>query len=267
MIDTRPKILMDYVSDRTAALVFPPAAGKYGIGSSTALEIEGRVFLVTAGHVVDGYPARGFEVFPRGFHTRHVRVLRTGQSADSFTRHKERFPDVAWIELDRGDADASGLGRLSLQDLQLDQVHDNDRAFLIQGYPFDEFIDNGGGRVTVCSQGAYTYSLHECRLPSWADRTSALGFEWPPHDFHADDGYTVPTPPGLSGGGMWWLPRHDENPDWLPSQARLVAVTRTWWNPTKMVSATPIRIWLEELVRGNPDLEVAVRERLEQDRV
>lgn len=248
-------VQQNYVSDRTVALLLPGPSGKWGVASSTCIRIGERCLLITAGHVFNGYASpSAIQLLPAGSTGATLSMKSAGRSTDHVTRFGEAVPDVGWIEVSCFEAKLAGLRMLQLSDLRLDQQHDGGQVFLVQGYPFDEVLQDGKGAVSVCSTGAGTYSLDSVLLPSHADRSAVFAVEWPPHDFK-EDGYTPPLPPGISGGGVWAIPHFEDGRIWDASEARLVAINRVWWKPTKMLSTTPVRPWLVEVAGAYPDLK------------
>lgn len=247
-------VQQNYVSDRTVALLLPGSSGKWGVASSTCIRIGERCLLMTAGHVFNGFSdPSAIRLLPAGSTGTSLTIRSAGRSTDRTTHLREAIPDVGWIEINCFEANLAGLRMLELSDLRLDQQHDSGQLFLVQGYPFEEVIQDSSGAVSVCSTGAGTYSLDLALLPPHADRSTVFAVEWPPHDFH-EDGYTPPPPPGISGGGVWAIPHFADGKVWDASSARLVAINRVWWKPTKMLSTTPIRFWLEEVAKNYDDI-------------
>lgn len=247
-------VQQDYVSDRSTAIVLGPMDGRFGIGSSTGIEIADRLFLMTAAHVLQGVTqGEDLQLVPSGFWTQRLKVHSVGLSGDGGAG----FPDVAWVEIDRESTQGKNIRFLSLADLGLDQSHDAERAFLIQGYPWSEVGQEDLPKLNLLSLGAITVSRDELGVHPAAGAGRSLCLEYPPHDYQSDD-FRAPPAHGISGGGVWRIPHFDDGPVWDPGQARLVAINREWNRKEGLLYATPVRFWLETLAAAKPELRPAL---------
>jgi hypothetical protein len=252
------KIQQDYVSDRSAAVVLRARSGRFGIGSATAIQIDGRLFIATAAHVLKDVTGDvDLHIVPSGFSTQRLVAVKRGLSADG----GHGFPDVAWVEIDPGSAVGCHIAFLGLDDLGVDKAHDSSRAFLIQGYPYSEVGQEELPKLDFLSIGAMTLSRGEDSLAPEVRDGKSMILEYPPHDYHSTD-FPAPPAPGISGGGVWRIGQFDDGQVWDPSQAKLVAINREWRRRDGLLFATPIRFWLETLATAHPELATSIRARL-----
>lgn len=253
------RVQQDYVSDRSAAVLLEGENGRFGIGSSSAIEISGSYFLITAGHVLLPL-AQGatLRLAPSGFTSQSLRALSYGFSEDG----GRGFPDIAWIELDPASVAAVHIRFLALDDLRIDQSHDASRAFLVQGYPYSEVGQDDLQQLDLLSIGAVTVSRSQEELGLKERDPRSLIVEYPPHDYRSSE-FLAPPAQGISGGGVWRIPHLSDGPVWDPSQARLVAVNREWNRKEGLLHATPVRYWLDLVAQAKPGLRQAIQARIE----
>ena len=78
------------------------------------------------------------------------------------------------------------------------------------------------------------------------------------------DNLGLPPPPGISGGGLWLVPRFDEHLVWSAEKARLVGIARGWWKDEREELATRIECWLTLVGTQIPDLRDPVESILQK---
>jgi hypothetical protein len=241
-----PMALLNWISERSVALLIEPAEGGMYVGSATAIEVAGRYFLATAAHNLDGVSQVGqMRALPGG--RRLERPLRLlGWNVRKVEAGGEL--DVAWIEVDVVSVVASSLRALSISSLRCQASHLPDTAFFVQGYPEGAVDRNDWVERTplLTSIGQATSSLPAgaSSLP-YQDSIDLL-VEWPASDLGPLES-KLPRPAGVSGGGVWILPRFAHNPGWTYSELRLAGIARAWRPGSRQLLATRIEHWLKLL--------------------
>ncbi len=117
----------------------------------------------------------------------------------------------------------------------------------------------------VESTVAYTMMAAPGEIPSEAPlQAHELGLEYPPRDERNRPMTVAPRPHGMSGGGVWWHPRHDEALVTTPERLRLVAVTTKWNQDASILVATKVEHWLSLVAEDFPDTRTDVEVLLQQ---
>jgi hypothetical protein len=162
---------------------------------------------------------------------------------------RDPIRDVGWLELDP-EATLPPRLRFIAPDQIGTQAEEIDRQpCLLQGYPAEQVELPAGAdrRPYIESDGLFTLSIAPARRR--APRTAGIDIavEYPPHDGSLEN-KGLPAPPGVSGGGIWLVPRFEESPIWTADKAKLVAIARGWWRDDREELATRIECWFS-LVR------------------
>lgn len=89
-----------------------------------------------------------------------------------------------------------------------------------------------------------------------------IALEYPPRDEKDRPIQVAPRAHGLSGGGVWWYPRHDETLISSPSHMRLVATNTTWHPATSVLFATKVDHWLQLVASDFPATKNAIEQLL-----
>jgi hypothetical protein len=235
--------MINYVSDRSVAIIVSQPSGQVAIGSGTAVKINSSCLIATAAHLFDDISSEShIRIVPRGIHD-HPGIASIDHSQDTSSPNV----DVAWIQLEQSSATQSGLRFLDLDDLLCGQRHDSHAPFMVQGFPADEAIalDKTGKRPF--SLGLLTSSVKS------DPQIDALFLEYPPQST-ADLGLELVHPNGLSGGGIWIYPRYCDSLVWSSERSKLVAITRSWDRSTFRLRTEPIERWLQRVARDLPKL-------------
>jgi len=129
-------------------------AGNPATGSSICIQVGDHHLLATAGHVIEDLNDERLELIPAGelssakvpFVARSCSPSRSAPAAD-----------VAWIQLDSAATRSNRLRFLSLHDLRPRQDFDNERAFLVQGYPYQvAVLTASSAGLSLASCGGYS---------------------------------------------------------------------------------------------------------------
>jgi hypothetical protein len=240
-------LLLRHTMRHSAALVFLVARQRIEVGSATAILVGERYFLATAGHNLADIPK-----------DRTIRIVAPGPASECWLpfvgRHAcaERGPgsmDVGWIELETTVARATGLRFLPVNDLAPTHRSEEAPLYLVQGSParMVSLDDRNGQRsIQLTAIGCVTEAT-----PGRTPRDLALRYG------RTTIGRRLPAvalPPahGLSGGGVWTLPR--PVPGGAPKPSRLVGLVRAWHRGDRRLDGIPIRRWLRLLRQDLPDL-------------
>lgn len=246
-----PEDLNDWICDRSVALLLSPQEGGLYIGSAAALEVCGRYFLATAAHNLEGLVTRDqLRALPGGRRLeRPLYVLEW----NSVHRASSGELDVAWLEIETVSAATSTVSFIPLTSVSGGAVHQEQTVFSIQGYP-EALIDREDafeGVPLLCGTGIYSFSVPQSASALAFQDGIDLLLEWPPSDLRQED-VEVPHPSGVSGGGVWLMPRFIENPEWTYSDLRLVALARAWRRESRQLVTTRIEHWLKLLAGDKP---------------
>jgi hypothetical protein len=161
--------------------------------------------------------------------------------------------DVAWIEVDVVSAAASSLRAITLNSVCCYTKHLPNSAFFVQGYPESAVDRNDLVQMTplLTSIGQATFSVPATESSIAYQDGIDLLVEWPASDLGPLQS-EVPHPPGVSGGGVWILPRFANNPSWTYSDLRLAGIARAWRRSSRQLVATRIEHWLKLLADDKP---------------
>ena len=236
------ELMINYVSDRSAALLLSTSPGTLSIGSATCLCIGGRYLLATAAHNIDDIrDDSGIRVLPRGRNDHPgIPILSRSHPGDEAFGH-----DVAWLELEADGVLSSDLKCFGLEDLKCYQSHAPTMPFLLQGYPAAE-VEVNGNTISPLSLGLMTISLE----PGGGE---VFAVEYPPQS-KEDIGLELTHPEGISGGGIWLESRFQDELIWAPVQSTLVAIATTWEESAARLSGVGIEHWLGLVAQDFPDL-------------
>ncbi len=232
--------LSSYVSARMVALIIR-TGNVVDIGSATCITIADRYFLATAAHnLVEGAEIR---IIPKSVASEFPILARSHPQSSKID------PDVAWIELDRAVVESGEMKFIGLGDLLCEARHDPKRVFLVQGYPAYEVktLQRNPLELDLLSMGLITRSLIE------DDESGYLVLEYPPQD-PGDAGLELPSPKGMSGGGVWRFQTFSEARIWTPEGSKLLAVVATWSEARNRLSYVQVEHWLDRLVEDLPEL-------------
>ena len=224
--------LLNYLSDRSVALLLRAKSDHLEIGSGCCIEVDGEVLVATAAHNVADLEKNQIDVIAGGVRNAvPIPILDYGWRKDG---------DVAWLRLDR----AMIPDRLRF--LRPDQLASipctGGLPCLVVGYPaaqveVEDSIDLEGRGVMTLS------------VPTSRSRTFTV--EYPPHD-GSHDADVVPAR-GFSGGGIFWLQEFD-SAIWSPINSPLVAISATWNERTQELHGTTIDAWLDLAKSDLPEL-------------
>lgn len=244
--------MIDYVSERSVALIMAMSNSRVFVGSATCIRIGGVFLLATAAHnLQDLSDSSQIRLLPRG--------VRASPGIPFSRRSHPRslsYPrDVAWIEVQGEISTKAGLQFIQLDDLAPGTSHRPDQPFFVQGFPAEELLVHSESDLDPMSLGLGTMSVP-------AECGDDLVVEYPPQSA-ADIGLELVAPNGISGGGIWTFPRFSDHLVWSAAQMRLVGINRSWLRNRGLLFAEPIGHWLRLVWSDFPELREEVEAKLE----
>lgn len=234
------RLTTDYITTRSVAIVVRNDAGQSACGTSTCVQVGDHFLLATAGHVIEDIDDQGIQLIPASeLSSRALPFI--GRSCSP--SRPAPPTDVAWIELAPEVVRDNRLRFLTTSDLKLRQSsNDRDHPFLVHGYPSQSAILSPTGAdlesTVAFTMMAAAKDLHR-RLAAYEVAT-----EYPPRDEENQPIAVAPRAHGLSGGGVWWHPRHDQTNLTSPTYMKLVAVNTRWHQSSAVLFSTHIDQWL-----------------------
>lgn len=243
------RLATDYISTRSVAIVIRDSVGNTATGTATCIQVGAHFLLATAGHVIEDVNDDRIELIPAGdLSSTPLPFVKRSCSP----RRSASVSDIAWIELEISVAQDNRLRFLTPPDLQPGQLAaDRDHGFLVHGYPHQSAIITPTSS-DVESTVAFTMMANEADLHRPL-QAYEVALEYPPRDEQDDPIVVAPAAHGLSGGGVWWHPRHEETVLLSPTHMKLVAVNTKWHQATSVLFATRIDEWLDLVARDFPD--------------
>jgi hypothetical protein len=252
----------EYISDRSVALLQRSSSDALDIGSGTCFRIGHRYLIATVAHNVEHLNLSQIEAVPRGAYYSNKLTL----VAKNHLHSAEGVElDVAWIEVEPESFERSPmLGAFSLSQVAT-YPEEAITACFLQGYPSGrvELVQSeASARPSVASDGLLTMSIPPAARGVQHQAGVDFAIEYPPHDGSVDR-QPLAAPPGISGGGIWWVPGFEDKRIWLQDEVRLLAIARKWYKPSKEVWGTRIEFWLKLVAADFGDLREEIQNALE----
>lgn len=240
----------DFVTRRSIALILKPPRATPGVGSSTCIQVGSHYLLATAGHVIEDLEDDHIDLRAASeLSTRRISFV--GRSC--YPGRPRPATDVAWIELDAKTAVDHHLQFIQLGDIHFVPGQTREHPFLIQGYPWAAVLGDRdtGKQLDLESTLALTMAADEARLTRPL-KNHEFAVEYPPRGAE-EKPLEAPEPHGMSGGGTWRQPRHDQTVVWTPDSLWLVGINTLWFSGSKVLYCTKIDSWLELVVNDFAD--------------
>lgn len=237
--------------DRSVALLVATRGGGLFIGSAIAIEVIGCYFLATAAHNLEEVSSlEQVRAIPGGRRLERPLHLVDWNCRRENGSHKI---DVGWIEVETVSGAASSARFLPISFLYCYAQHQEKTAYYVLGFP-EQAVDRqdiveGVPLLTSVCLGTESVPATE----SFGPFQDGVDFvvQWPPSDLGRYEN-KLPRPWGVSGGGVWILPRYEENPRWSFSDLRLAAISRSWHRTSRQLISTTIENWLRLLAQDRP---------------
>jgi hypothetical protein len=260
VIEQHSRAMMDHLIPRSVAiLVHDDEDDPVGIGSRTPIEIGGRSFVATAGHILDGVALSRLGVIglgsPVGKWDNRTPCLvgrghRGGGDGDAV--------DIGWLEIDpravpfltsKWERKFVPLDRMNLAPVPLDA------AVYVFGAPAEltrQTQADGRPRFGVRALPFMTRVI----LPKGPGAEHDVYLEYTREMMTTEGPKPMPKALGLSGSGIWRV-NPTANGVWSPESAQLVAVQQSWLE-YEYLRGTLIRDWLMMLREDIPALAAEI---------
>lgn len=226
----------------------------FQLGSGVLLEFRGHIFLLTAAHVIDGLENADL-LIPHI--NNEIRSIEGSYSYLKCTKERENdLLDYGYFKLDK--EFSGGLDRLFYlireSELGIQIEYQKNELFTFAGYPHRK--SNVAGNIV--STDFYAYGTYHASRSEY----EKLGYEENANivtKFNRKKSFSLKSrrvelpvlPHGISGGGVFiWPSQITEIP---PNDRKLVGIGHTWKKEGFFI-ATRIEIFLEAILRNNPDL-------------
>lgn len=224
------------------------------IGSGTGIKIDGRYFIVSAGHMLMDAKKNKWDMVLTGRGQPSPEV----SSFLGYGCRLDEFVDIAWIELDPESANSLSQEFVALNYLSISICYlENDLA-MVNGYqrdliriqPFHE-----RRKLTLKPLCFQTLTLHPNVWSSEFNDAIDILLKYPEEGCVDSSGKPInlPEPYGISGGGIWALDVNCEG-IWAPSKAKLIGIEHSWDPSEHYLRATQIQHWLQMLKEDVPEL-------------
>jgi hypothetical protein len=240
--------LAGLLSNRSVALLLRPEGGLW-LGSGVCVRIADRYFVATAKHNLRhedrDLRISDIEVRARGERQGEpLSVTRMGLAPDL---------DLAWLELDPVASNRPNLAFVRTDEIASLPEGDASEPCCLLGYPAEMAGKPADAQQRPLLESAciMTLSVGPSRRRGSAS-PGTFAIEWPPHDGSLDDSH--PQPHGVSGGGVWLLPRHDDYLVWSPERSRLTGIEAAWRRDFKELVVIRIERWLELIANHRSEL-------------
>jgi hypothetical protein len=207
------------------ALLLSPQEESLYIGSAATIEVCGRYFLATVAHNLDSIFTRDqLRALPAGRPLERPLYIREWNSAHHASSGDL---DVAWLEVETVSAAASTASFIPVTSVLCGEAHQEQIVFLVQGYPEASITreDVFEGVPLLCGTCVYSFSVPP----------SASAF----------------APSGVSGGGVWIMPRFVEIPEWTSQIFAWRRLRELGAEPRHLVT-TRMEHWLRLLAEDKP---------------
>jgi hypothetical protein len=252
--------LTEHIANRSVALLSRDGGDGLFVGSGVCVRIGDHYLIATAKHnLQDRYSDREFEISD-------IEVCSRGEkfSEPLKVRSMGRSPslDLAWLELDPEASSRPQLAFATLNEVSLFREDQSQHPCFLLGYPaaMAERPTDARQRPLLESACVGTMSITRSNRGSPGSPDS-FAIEWPPYDGSLDD--CLPEPYGVSGGGIWTLPRPDDYLVWSSERAKLVGIETLWRTEDKELVIIRIEQWLQlvadQIAELSDDIAFTVR--------
>ncbi len=258
--------MTDYVSERSVVVFLHDEDDTpRKSGSGTCLQIAGRFFVATAGHVIADWSLKQIGVIGAVKRTDLTPLLvgsglRGGGTYDPV--------DIGWLELHPQAAKAVGWTFVGLEKLSLRPISDSAMLF-IRGFPveFQNMVSYEDRPLLQSEPLNYLLrSVREIDPRRYPNHSRDVFLEYL-KDINEDapDGFVkqAPDAQGLSGCGIWKVNPRLDTAIGSPDSAQLAGVFHTWYDVDQLLQGTLITEWLQMLRADLPELAANIDPLLE----
>jgi hypothetical protein len=225
------------------------------IGTGVLVDFRGRIFLLTAGHIIDAQEHGGL-LIPSG-----ENIISGIDGSFSYyepkTSRAEDMMDFGYFKLDHSYAERVMELFEPIHETEIIRTDDLSKyqLFSFSGYPHRKSRSwEGKVKTEMFSYGAYLaspeeYAEYNCNithhLVAKYDRKNCV-------DAHTGEKSVSPLPDGISGGGVFAWPEVIESVP--PENRKLIAIGHTFKKTNKCFIATNVNVFLKTILYNNPDM-------------
>lgn len=217
------------------------------IASSVVINLDSRIFLITASHVLDQVENANssFYIAKEGSF-----IALVGEFVHSVNKGKDHF-DIAFIELSNKFVEMNAINVLSESSLMINKNFEKVHLSLVHGYPCSK---NKQGKALRGGTGfksfAFTYGGKiDRKFDKWEKFNKHPNFHTCMNYGRAKDIngdiVTPPSPRGISGGGLWFVPN-----SFAPKNVYLEGIFIEYYKKAKISFSTKIER-VAEFIRDN----------------
>lgn len=223
-------------------LVWTRPEGPPGRGSATCVELRGMRCLVTAAHVVrNQLPENIGIVFspsprPNNAFVQSVKYVGGGEDEPL---------DIAVLVLSDAGADEIAKYKTFVGEERLlpNISSESDRLFVVYGTP--EILSPMNEEQKQLQAVPLCYAtISMSSMPVGLDPLNDIALEYPKAtniSVTEVGAVEAPSPPGMSGGGIWLVAEPVEGQFWNPQESKLVGVQHGWYKKAEWVRGTQIQ--------------------------
>ncbi|MBN2398021.1 MAG: hypothetical protein JXI32_06535 [Deltaproteobacteria bacterium] len=235
---------------------------KSSVGSGTLIKIGSRFLIATAGHNLVGVPDDCLYYVPsKKMIYDQPPFIRRNPLANSSDPGEA---DVGYIEIPSEIA-------ISIEErefLPLNRI----RPFIVT-WPTRVFLTGFPAEmvpIELATKNKFILSaigyLTEIRKPNQQrDDSMDIIVDYEPTSVLVErpNGWKMPNPRGISGGGLWALPLAGRTELWNPDDTTLIGIEKSWLETSNCVRCTQIQHWLKLVANDFPDLAEIIDEHLQ----
>jgi hypothetical protein len=225
--------------------------GEVDCGSGVCIELKSRFFVATAGHNLVGYSDdQIFIVTDRGPRNKHTPFVERSPLADE----PSPTPDLGYIELAPEVASSLRKSFLPIDRLKPGRGHSEDLFYYLKGFP-SELVPRQlalNREYQLQAMGFFIPSVDpsKCHLELDPDVAILLDYRESTIQLSTGDRIDSPNPHGLSGGGIWGLPRTISRDGlWTPDITELLGIETGWFRDSRLIVGVQIQHWIDAVSR------------------
>lgn len=252
------------ITKSTVAVLIAGADGKTPQSDSTGVlvQIGSSHFLFTVAHSISGYVKDGMPIFAFGGMSGSRVVPLANSQALNFGSGGQL--DAAVLRLAPGAVAelSKTMTFLRLGQMEVDHSLSMDHCYLVTGFPGSEFepdLATGEIQMDVLRYVTSPY-VGETKGLNDFNPSVTYAFDYNQPGAISPDGTPqyMPSPYGMSGGGIWSLGHRNSYSKFKPDAIRLVAIEFGYYGKLGPIMGTKLGVLLSLIYRTYPELRSAI---------
>lgn len=221
-----------------------------GTRTATAISIQigTRMFLCTAAHNFKVVLDNGQVTFSPARPGSGPALVTIGQNYSECG--EEGTLDTAWVEIERESAVRAGLVGVSLDVIDAFHIMDVQNGwYMMVGLPGDFYKltskpveENIPLTIYITKPGKSANEMGDRLFLEYGKNTQSP----------EGDVFDMPQPEGISGGGIWAVPRMEDVEVWTPYEYHMVGLAISYWN--NQIIGMRMHHWLKLVQNDHPEL-------------